>query len=304
MYNVNMKNFNDLKCDYNLYKTFYAVIKLGGFSAAAKALYISQPAISYNIKKLENILGVKLIYRNSKAIFPTLEGKKLYQFIDSAHNILICGEKSMYDCAALIEGEISIGVPTHIANFLVLKPLKIFNAKYPNIKINIFSRSTKEMVNMLNDNTLDLVIDSYPISGIKEGIVIKHLTTAKTCLAYSPSYYNDNENIDDKVFILPNQYTETRRTINSYLEQNSLKINNVMEASTTELTLSLTLAQMGIGYFFEPSISEELECGLLKKFNLVNQLPSINVGYAYNDYYVNYATRTFINLLEKSYGKA
>lgn len=299
-----MKNFIDLKCDYNLYKTFYTVIKLSGFSAAAKALYISQPAISYNIKKLETILGVKLIYRNSKSVYPTLEGKKLYQFIDRAHNILICGEKSMHDCAALIEGKISIGVPTHIANFLVLEPLKIFNNRYPNIKINIFSRSTKEMVNMLNDNTLDLIIDSYPITGIKEGIVVKHLTTTKTCLAYSPSYYNENESISNKVFILPNLYTKTRSSINEYLEQNELKVDNIMEVSTTELTLSLTLSQMGIGYFFEPSISTELKCGVLKKFNLIQPLPSINIGYAYNEYYVNYATQTFINLLEKSYGKA
>lgn len=296
-----MKNFIDLKCDYNLYKNFYAVIKLGGFSAAAKALYISQPAISYNIKKLETNLGVKLIYRNSKSIFPTLEGKKLYQFIDRAHNMLICGEKSMYDCSALVEGEISIGVPTHIANFLLLKPLKIFNTKYPNIKINIFSRSTREMVNMLNDNTIDLIIDSYPFNGIKDGIIIKHLTKAKTCLAYSPDYFNGNESMTDKVFILPNQYTETRKTINSYLEQNNLQLDKVMEASTTELTLSLTLAKMGIGYFFEPSISEEVKCGLLKKLKLVHQLPSINIGYAYNDYYVNYATQTFINLLESNH---
>lgn len=298
-----MKNFIDLKCDYNLYKNFYAVIKLGGFSAAAKELYISQPAISYSIKKLETILGVKLIYRNSKSIFPTLEGKKLYQFIDKAHNILICGEKSMNDSSALVEGEISIGVPTHIANFLLLKSLKNFNSKYPNIKINVFSRSTREMVNMLNDNTLDLIIDSYPFNDIKDGIVVKHLTEVKTCLAYSPDYFNEKESIISKVFILPNQYTETRKTINAYLEQNDLQLGKVIEASTTELTLSLTLAKMGIGYFFEPSIIKELECGLLKKLKLIHQLPSITIGYAYNNYYVNYATQTFINMLENNYDK-
>lgn len=299
-----MKNFTDLKCDYNLYKNFYAVIKLGGFSAAAKSLYISQPAISYNIKKLESILGVKLIYRNSKTIYPTQEGKKLYQFIEKAHNIMICGEKSMYDSSALIEGEISIGVPTHIANFLLLKPLKIFNKKYPNIKINIFSRSTKEMINMLNDNTIDLIIDSYPFDNIKDDIIVKHLTKAKTCLAYNPKYFNEeNEDIDKKTFILPNQYTETRKTINSYLEQNNLKLYNVMEASTTELTLSLTLSNMGIGYFFESSIFEELSCKQLKKLKLTHPLPSIRIGYAYNNNYISYATQTLIKLLENDYDK-
>ena len=77
-----------MNTDYNLYKIFLYLYEEKSISRTASKLYVSQPAISYSLKELENQLGYTLFYRNSKGIEPTLEAKELYGYISTAFNIL------------------------------------------------------------------------------------------------------------------------------------------------------------------------------------------------------------------------
>ena len=296
-----MKNFIDLKCDYNLYKTFYAVAKLGSFSAAARVLFVSQPAVSYNIKSLEKQLNLILLYRNNKTISLTPEGKKLFKFIENAHNTLVCGEKMATDSISLISGELSIGAPTHISNFYLIDLIKIFNRKFPNIKIKLYSRSTKELVEMLNDNILDLIIDNLPLSDKQENLIVKTIKDIEVCFAYNPTYISlKHDDIKATKFIMPNTYTHTRQILDSVLEKNNINFNCCYEVSTTETTLEMVLNGMGIGYFFYPSIKSYIENETLIKVNLSFPIPKIQIGYAYNKNFLSSAAQKFIELMEEN----
>jgi len=303
LYTINMKNFIDLKCGYNLYKSFYAVAKLGGFSAAAKYLFVSQPSISYNIKTLEKQLGTHLLYRDNKKITLTPEGKRLYSYIEAAHDLLICGEKSLLDSSSLVAGELSIGVPTQIANFYLVDLIKKFKSQYPNIMIKIFSRSTKEMISMLNDNIIDLIVDNLPIDNVDQKFVINSIKKVESCLAYSPNYKKKNKNeldLSEEILILPNQYTVTRKAINNYFKNKGVdNIRCEYEVSTTETTLNMVLKGMGIGYFFRPSIEEYIANGQLKIIEEYKDLPTIELGCAYNKKFLSTATKKFIELIDE-----
>ena len=99
--------------DLNLYKTFYAVAQNKSFSKASEEIYISQPAISYSINKLEKQLGVKLFYRTTKGALLTPEGEELFGFVKTAYEYIYLGEQSIRNSKELISGTIRIGVPTH-----------------------------------------------------------------------------------------------------------------------------------------------------------------------------------------------
>ena len=75
------------------YKIFYEVARTGNISKAAKELYISQPAISKSISKLEENLGIALFSRNSRGVCLTMEGEMLYSHIATAFESIILGEK-------------------------------------------------------------------------------------------------------------------------------------------------------------------------------------------------------------------
>ena len=74
--------------DFNLYKIFLTLYEQKNISKTANILFVSQPAISYSLKELEDQLGYSLFYRNSKGIEPTLEAKELYSYISTAFNII------------------------------------------------------------------------------------------------------------------------------------------------------------------------------------------------------------------------
>lgn len=295
-----MNTFIDLKCDYNLYKNFLAVAKLGSFSKASKSLYVSQPAISYNIKQLEKQLGVSLLIRNSKSITLTPEGAQLYKFLDEAHKNLICGEKHILEAVDIGNTVLSIGIPTHIAKYILLPVLEKFKNDYPLVSVSVVSRSTKEMINQLIDGMLDVIIDTFPISTNNNNIVIKLLGQVKTCFVGTHRAINS----PTRSYILPNKYTASRNNIDLLLGEHYFDQLCSYEISTTEISLELVLRGKGIGFFLKPSVQNYIDDGSLKEVFIENQqMPITEYGYAYNKKYISQMAKKFIKYMEMENAK-
>ena len=102
------------------YRIFNAVAEAGNLSKAAKELFISQPAISKAVSKLEQSLSVKLFTRNSRGVKLTEEGALLYEYTCSAFESLRRGEESIRKIHTLGMGHIKIGVSTTLCKYLLL----------------------------------------------------------------------------------------------------------------------------------------------------------------------------------------
>lgn len=159
----------------NLYRIFYITAFSKTILEASDKLCISQPAVSKSIKKLEELLDVKLFYRNKNGIQLTKDGKILFEYIDKSYNYLLAGQKMIEDIKVLKKGTLVIGVPSHIACFYVLKPVKKIMALYPDIKIRLTSASTSILIEDLYNHKIDIMIDSPPINIDNENIVIEKL---------------------------------------------------------------------------------------------------------------------------------
>ena len=143
--------------DFNSYKTFYVVAKCKSFSKASEELNISQPAVSIAIKKMEDNLDVTLFKRDKKGIELTETGKQLLFYVESIINTLNTAEKRLKEDKTLTNGEVRIGVPTHIGVFLVSEIIEKFKNIYPGVKFYIESRSTKDMLDMLTKREIDMI---------------------------------------------------------------------------------------------------------------------------------------------------
>ena len=124
------------------YKIFYEVAKAGNISKAAKELYISQPAISKAISKLEDSLSTVLFTRNSRGVQLTEEGQILFEHTSSAFEQLNAGELELKRVREFNMGQIRIGVSNTLCRFIMVSYLKNFIEQYPHIKISIDSQST------------------------------------------------------------------------------------------------------------------------------------------------------------------
>ena len=144
------------------YRIFYTVANTGNISKAAKELYISQPAISKSIQKLEEGVGCKLFSRSSRGVVLTDEGKLLYDHVSSAFETLTLGEEKLKRSIELGVGHLKIGVSATLCKYLLLPYLQEFIRQNPHVSISITCQSTNETLELLEDNKIDIGLVGKP----------------------------------------------------------------------------------------------------------------------------------------------
>ena len=140
----------------NLYQVFYEVAGCRNFSVAAKKLYISQPAVSKALSRLEENLNTVLFRRSSKGAILTREGELLYRYVEQALGMLKAGEDELALSASRKVCPLSIGVSTMLCKYILLPVLKSFMEENPNIKISISCQSTYDTLALLQEGSIDI----------------------------------------------------------------------------------------------------------------------------------------------------
>ena len=187
----------------NNYVIFYTVAKAGNISKAANQLYISQPAISKSISKLEAELGTALFARSSKGVTLTEEGQVLYEYVERAFDSLNMGEENLKNYKELGIGHIRIGVSTSLCKHILLDYLKDFIKENPNIKFSIDCHSTLNTIKLLKDDDIDIGLICN--TELPKGIVYSPVKEIHDVFVASPEYldnfYERNGNALDDVIM-------------------------------------------------------------------------------------------------------
>ena len=187
----------------NNYVIFYTVAKAGNISKAANQLYISQPAISKSISKLEAELGTALFARSSKGVTLTEEGQVLYEYVERAFDSLNMGEENLKNYKELGIGHIRIGVSTSLCKHILLDYLKDFIKENPNIKFSIDCHSTLNTIKLLKNDDIDIGLICN--TELPKGIVYSPVKEIHDVFVASPEYmdnfYERNGNALDDVIM-------------------------------------------------------------------------------------------------------
>jgi DNA-binding transcriptional LysR family regulator len=137
-------------------KTFQEIIKLGSFSEVAKKLGISQPAVSFQVQKLEQELGIKLIDRSQRSITPTKAGKRLLLFAEAVEGER---EKLRQDIEQMredVSGDLIIGASTIPGEYLLPTLLAKFKHQHPAVKIQVDVSDSLTVISRVRDNTYEI----------------------------------------------------------------------------------------------------------------------------------------------------
>lgn len=283
----------------NLYKTFYDVAKFGSISLASKNLYISQPAISRNIKKLESDLNVTLFYRTLNGMVLTDKGKELYGYVEDAYNSIKIGEKSMTENTNLVSGSFSIGVPSHIASFFLIDRINKFHKDYPGIEVSIVSRTTTELIRMLESHELDFVIDQSPIYGTEKELYIEELFNSHFVFACLNDEKYDNvksiNDLKDYPLILPLGKSSYRQKLDDVLKEYNVNFDNVISMEKSDMIREAILSGNGIGYILKDVIEKDINNGRIKVLDVNETLPYVTINLVYIDKYLTSASQVFID---------
>lgn len=285
----------------NLYKTFLNIYETKNITKASLRMHLSQPAVSLNLKTLEDILNVKLFKKHQHQYLPTNEGEILY-------NSLKVSEKSLEDAEIQIysrdvySGKIRIGVQSHIFTSFVSEIIKKFVEKYSNVQFEIWSRSTIEMIKNLDENYLDIVFDTYPIEKPSENIVIQLIGKSTNC--FFCKYDSDLpqnisvQEINNYPLIMPLYYSKHLNELQKMLGQ--LDFKPKITCGTTEAIVDLVSSGMGIGYAMYNYIENYAKSKKLRIINMDKQLPNTQVYLCYNKNNTSSIVNLFIKFITDS----
>lgn len=293
-------NYDDLDIDLSLYKLFYLVCQNGSFSKTAEILGQTQPSVSYNIKKLEDSLGVKLFERGSVLIL-TPEAEALLPFVEEAISTIKKGETKVNDIIHLKKGQISIGVPSHIGVFLLTDIIKKFNSKYPNIKIRVTCKPTKELFRLLNINNLDIVIDCSPLEENTNNFEIVKISSERcafACNKENKELLNKKIDLNELVnypLIVPARTSSSTKSLISIFEKNSITFDPAFEIMTSDMIAEMVEKELGVGFLFEKTIDKY---SYLEIIDMKENLPTFDIFMIYKNYLLSVTVEAFIKFIK------
>ena len=272
------------------YRIFNAVAETGNLSKAAKELFISQPAISKAVSKLEQSLSVKLFTRNSRGVKLTEEGALLYEYTCSAFESLRRGEESIKKIHALGMGHIKIGVSTTLCKHLLLPYLQNFMEAYPHIRLNIECHSTKETLALLEDGKLDIGLvgkqlrsfEFFPLKSIQDTFVASP-TYLANLKEREPGLTNDSVALLQQAnLMMLDEKNLSRLHLEDYLSKYDLHPGQTLEVNNMDLLIEFSKIGLGIGCVIREFVENELAEGSLVELSLPHSLTKRTAGFVYN----------------------
>ena len=271
------------------YWIFYTVANAGNISKAAKELYISQPAISKSIQKLEESLNCKLFSRSSRGVILTDEGNLLYDHVKEAFETLSMGEDKLKRSIELGVGHIQIGVSSTLCKYMLLPYLSEFIHQNPHISISISCQSTNETLRLLDDNKIDIGLIGKPES--LKGLVFDHLSDIEDIFVATPEYLANlaergiekDEVLEHATLMLLDKNNVTRRYIDDYFQENLIDVSDTIDISDMGLLIDFAKIGVGVACVIKSFVSRELAKGKLEEIPLEISIPKREVGFAYKE---------------------
>lgn len=288
----------------DLYRIFCAVVRSGNMSAAARELYISQPAVSMAIRQLEDRMGSPLLIRTAKGVYPTAEGKLLYTYLEQALGLIHAAEEKYFQMVNMEMGELKIGASdTVIANFL-LPYLEKYHKLYPDINIKVTNKTTYESLRLLKNGSVDVCFINLPINDdgdleIRPCIEIHDILVGGERYKRLAEVGMELKDLPGYPLLLLEDLSNSRKYIDRYAEDNGVILNPILELGSSDLLISFAQINLGLTYVIKEFTEEALKEKRLYEIPITPPLPKRNIGMVHlKNVTLPHAVRGFIQLIE------
>ena len=276
----------------NQYRIFYAVAQAGSISKASEKLYISQPAVSKSISKLEESLDAILLKRSRKGITLTDEGKTLFEQLRIAFAAIEAGEKKIKNLHDLGIGKIRIGVSASLCRFVLVPFLKGFIEENPHVRITIDNQSSAKTMKLLEQGKIDAALvvnqngndygeDFIPISELEDIFLatptyIENLKTRiSTPDADTPTL------LESANLMLLDEENISRVFVDNYLNQHGIEVNKFLEVTNMDLLIEFAKIGMGVACIIREMAKRELSEGSVIELPLKFPMNKRTVGFVF-----------------------
>ena len=251
---------------------FYVVAEEGNFSKAANRLYLTQPAVTMQIRNLEKSIKIKLI-ADKKNFLLTDSGKILMRYLKKVFGELDDAERALLEIEETQSEKLRIGITLAHSKTLLFEILNKYRMKYPVSRIKIDIDSSETLFKKLQNRTLDIIVIGETSGRIsrKELVVLK-LGKEEICPVSAPNHsiqrkkvVTINDILSETVIMRDNR-SATRKYIQNRFRKVKLPIS--MECENSDLIKKMLIAGKGISFLSISTVRNELNAGTLKKIEM------------------------------------
>ena len=291
--------------NYEAYKYFYQVAINKSISKAALALNVSQPAVTWQIKSLEEVIGITLFTRTKRGVTLTEEGKVLFNYVDKGIEAFTNGQNALTNLRNLDYGSIKIGASTTVSKHVLMPYLEVFHDKYPNIDIQIVNNLTENLLDDLRSGGLDILFLNLPIENTND-LKIQNILEVQDIFVCGKKYKNiANQNLELRdlskyPLLFQKQPSSTRNFLDNYLLKNNIDLKPKTEIVSYNLIMDFVKSGFGIGYATREFVQDELNNKELFEINVSPKVPKRNIGMVTLSKTIpNYSTQKLVSLISK-----
>jgi DNA-binding transcriptional LysR family regulator len=286
----------------NHLRVFYQAAKSLNFSIAAKCLYITQPAVSVQIKLFEETCDLKLFKRRGKKVYLTDEGQALYEYARKIFEYEKEIEDAIEEMRKLNRGILRLGTSKAYARYFMPFLIASFRDAYPHIKIHLDEGNSIDMVNALLDFRNEVAV----IAKVEDNPDIRFIPFSReeVVLIVAPQHHLAKEKcvtlpeLVEEPVILKEGGSGTRKLVNELFDDNGITPEILMETSNEEFIKQLVQRGDGVSFVVREVVAAELKEKKLAAVRIKGHRLFLEVSIAYlNNQHLSPPAQAFLEML-------
>ena len=251
-------------------QVFYTVARLLSFTKAAEELHMTQPAVTFQVRQLEEQYNTRLFDRTHNRISLTEAGKKVYECGARIFEIYAEMDNAVRELTGDISGVLILGASTTIAEYMLPVLLGDFKAENPDVTVRLKVANTDGIVSQVENNAIDLGVVEAPVTN--KNLVVEECSTDQLVVIVPPGHELANENVvplkalGDYPFICREEGSGTREVMLESMHVAGIapgELNVSMELGSLEAIKGAVEAGMGISVISSATIQKEIKLGTL-----------------------------------------
>ena len=292
-----MLNFNQLRI-------FYHAAKNLNFTKAARELFITQPAVTAQVKSFEEYCNLKLFKKKGRRIYLTDEGRSLFEFAETIFKYEKEIENAIDDMRELKRGVLSLGTTKAYARYFMPTMITTFHQNYPNIKIQLNEGSSLDMIHSLLDfkNEVAVIakaednpaVNFFPFSREEMAVIVapEHHLARKKAISF--------KELAQERFIMKEKGSGTRKLVEQLFAKDNSAPDILMETGNTEFIKQLVQRGEGVSFLVREAVANELDEKKLAEVPLKGPKVYLDVSIAYlKDQVLSPPAKAFVDTLGK-----
>ena len=252
--------------------TFATVAKTLSLSTAAQTLFKSQPAVSAQLKRLQDAVGEPLYTRHRYGIKLTHTGESLLPYAQTLLRTLEGARQYAHELKEGQSGHLSIAASTTIAMYYLPKQLKRFQSLKPGIELRLITCNTQEALALLKEGSADLALIEGPDHST--GLELRQIAEDEVMLAVLPEHPLAKklrvslDDLDSLEVVRRESGSGTRAVVDALLGPDNIKPKTILEAKGVDAVKEAVLQGFGAAFLSRLALEREVTMGLIKALSI------------------------------------